>query len=79
MDKAISDWNNPVYSAIKAHTNSRPVSFHMPGHKLGRGIISPYPPGIAFVCPGESIRRETIASLREIIQAGGVVRLLYGI
>lgn len=38
MDTAISDWNTPVYSAIKAYTNSRPVPFHMPGHKLGRGI-----------------------------------------
>lgn len=42
--------------------------------RISRDIISPYPPGIAFVCPGESIRRETIAYLREIIQAGGMVQ-----
>lgn len=33
-----SDWNIPVYNAIKAYTGSKPVPFHMPGHKLGKGI-----------------------------------------
>ncbi|MEN6316974.1 MAG: aminotransferase class I/II-fold pyridoxal phosphate-dependent enzyme [Clostridiaceae bacterium] len=32
------NWNTPVYSAIKAYTDTAPLPFHMPGHKLGKGI-----------------------------------------
>lgn len=31
-------WNTPVYNALKSYTASGTVPFHMPGHKLGRGI-----------------------------------------
>ena len=33
-----SGWNTPVYSALKAYADSNPLPFHMPGHKLGKGI-----------------------------------------
>lgn len=33
-----NNWNTPVYSAIKAYTDTAPLPFHMPGHKLGKGI-----------------------------------------
>lgn len=33
-----SGWKTPVYSALKAYADSKPLPFHMPGHKLGRGI-----------------------------------------
>lgn len=35
---AINGWNTPIYSAIKAYTDTSPIPFHMPGHKLGTGI-----------------------------------------
>lgn len=34
----ISNWNTPIYSAIKAYTGTVPLPFHMPGHKMGAGI-----------------------------------------
>lgn len=34
----IRSWNTPIYSAIKAYTGTKPIPFHMPGHKLGTGI-----------------------------------------
>lgn len=37
------------------------------------GIISPYPPGIALLCPGERFSREMIDYLKEIISSGGAV------
>jgi len=33
-----NSWNIPIYSAIKAYTDTNPLPFHMPGHKLGKGI-----------------------------------------
>lgn len=41
-DTTISDWNTPVYHAIKAYADSGTIPFHMPGHKLGRGIPDGY-------------------------------------
>jgi lysine decarboxylase len=35
---AIKGWNIPIYSAVKAYTDTNPIPFHMPGHKLGAGI-----------------------------------------
>ena len=37
------------------------------------GIISPYPPGIALVCPGERFSREMIEYIKHIIRVGGIV------
>lgn len=34
----MKSYNTPVYDAIRKYTGSSPVPFHMPGHKLGRGI-----------------------------------------
>lgn len=30
--------NSPIFNALKKYAESSPISFHMPGHKLGRGI-----------------------------------------
>jgi len=35
---AIRGWNIPIYSAVQAYSDSNPIPFHMPGHKLGAGI-----------------------------------------
>lgn len=43
----INGWNVPIYNAIKVYTGSRPVPFHMPGHKLGRGIPADFLKDIA--------------------------------
>ncbi len=34
----MNNWNIPVYNAIKKYSLSNPTPFHMPGHKLGKGI-----------------------------------------
>ncbi|MCR4435012.1 MAG: aminotransferase class I/II-fold pyridoxal phosphate-dependent enzyme [Clostridiales bacterium] len=34
----MSNWNVPLYNAVMRYSNSAPVAFHMPGHKLGKGI-----------------------------------------
>jgi len=41
--------------------------------KTSGGIISPYPPGIALLCPGERFSREIIEYLKEITACGGAV------
>ena len=41
-DTCINDWNTPVYRAIKAYSDSGIIPFHMPGHKLGRGVPDRY-------------------------------------
>lgn len=38
IDISGSGWNIPVYSALRAYGDSNPLPFHMPGHKLGKGI-----------------------------------------
>jgi len=30
--------NVPIYNALRNYSNSCPTVFHMPGHKLGKGI-----------------------------------------
>jgi arginine/lysine/ornithine decarboxylase len=34
----IKSFNAPIYNAIKGHIEKKPVSFHVPGHRMGRGI-----------------------------------------
>ncbi len=41
--------------------------------RVSREIISPYPPGMALVCPGETFTSETVDYLVHIRQCGGVV------
>lgn len=41
--------------------------------RASNGIVCPYPPGIALVCPGERFDREKIDLLQEIIHCGGIV------
>jgi len=35
---AIKGWNTPVYNAVKAYADESTIPFHMPGHKMGKGI-----------------------------------------
>jgi lysine decarboxylase len=41
--------------------------------RISREIISPYPPGMALVCPGEKFTAETVDYLVHIRQCGGIV------
>ncbi|HOQ02130.1 MAG TPA: aminotransferase class V-fold PLP-dependent enzyme [Acetivibrio clariflavus] len=41
--------------------------------KVSRGIITPYPPGVPIVCPGEVITEEAVQYITSVIQAGGTV------
>lgn len=47
-------WNTPLYNAIKEYAGLQPVPFHMPGHKMGRGI------------PGEFLENIAMLDLTEI-------------
>lgn len=39
--------------------------------RISKAIIAPYPPGIPIICPGETIRQDTVDFLTEVISAGG--------
>lgn len=41
--------------------------------KVSRGIITPYPPGVPVICPGEIITQEAVQYIISVIQAGGTV------
>lgn len=41
--------------------------------KVSRGIITPYPPGVPVVCPGEVITQEAVRYIINVINAGGTV------
>lgn len=41
--------------------------------RVSREIISPYPPGMALVCPGEIFNVEMVEFLQELIRCGGLV------
>jgi lysine decarboxylase len=41
--------------------------------KVSRGIITPYPPGVPVICPGEVISQASIQYLINVIEAGGTV------
>lgn len=40
---------------------------------VSKDIITPYPPGIPVICPGEVVSRDVIRYIERIIGAGGVV------
>jgi lysine decarboxylase len=40
------DMNVPIYDAIKKYHDSKPTAFHMPGHKLGKGLPEEFLQGI---------------------------------
>lgn len=40
---------------------------------VSRSMITPYPPGIPVICPGEVISKDAIEYIMEIIEAGGAV------
>jgi len=46
--------------------------------RISRSIITPYPPGIPLVCPGEIIMEETAEYIYNIIKFGGNVNGLNG-
>jgi arginine decarboxylase len=36
-------------------------------------MITPYPPGIPVICPGEVISEDVVEYIKKIIEAGGMV------
>lgn len=42
----INGWNIPIYDVIMKYLATNPVPFHMPGHKMGKGIPSEFLEGI---------------------------------
>jgi arginine decarboxylase len=41
--------------------------------RISRGMITPYPPGIPVICPGEIITKDALGYIQGIINAGGIV------
>ncbi len=41
--------------------------------KVSRAMITPYPPGIPVVCPGEAISKDVVSYIKDIVNAGGRV------
>ncbi len=41
--------------------------------KVSKNIITPYPPGVPVVCPGEFITLEAVEYITNVIEAGGTV------
>ena len=40
---------------------------------VSRSMITPYPPGIPVICPGEVISEDVVEYIKKIIEAGGMV------
>ena len=41
--------------------------------RTSRGMITPYPPGLALVCPGEIISRDIVDYIATLVRSGGSV------
>lgn len=74
----------PVFSGLKLPgqmmepleiLNAQPerIPFKDAPGRISREIISPYPPGMALVCPGEIFSHEMVEYVMEIIRCGGIV------
>lgn len=49
------------------------ISLKQSAGQVSSSIVTPYPPGIPFILPGEIITQEVVENLLNIISAGGVV------
>lgn len=45
----VDNWNIPLYNSIMKYSESKPTPFHMPGHKLGKGLPSDYIKNLAAI------------------------------
>ena len=57
-------------SALSMSLNLRPVHFSEAGGMVAGTAITPYPPGIPAIAPGEIIDPELIAELAALRQQG---------
>ncbi len=53
--------------------NHQYVDIKHAGGRVSAGMVTPYPPGIPLVCPGEIISQEHVAYICALIDAGGTV------
>ena len=67
----IPDKKMSLYSAI--YRKSAKVTLKDAKGLAGKNTITPYPPGIPLVCPGEIISEEIIVYIYDIIDKGGTV------
>ncbi|WP_261303538.1 aminotransferase class I/II-fold pyridoxal phosphate-dependent enzyme [Paenibacillus andongensis] len=61
----------PLFEAMVAHYDKNPVSFHVPGHKSGQGLLDE---GTSFLKTVMSIDYTEITGLDDLHQAEGVIR-----
>ena len=54
------------------------IGLEQAAHRISKGMVSPYPPGIPVVCPGEVISPAAAGHIRGIVAAGGKVDGLNG-
>jgi arginine/lysine/ornithine decarboxylase len=52
---------------------AEPVPAEEAEGRISAELVTPYPPGIPAVAPGERYNRDNIAYLQEVVRAGGFV------
>jgi arginine decarboxylase len=73
--------NTEIFAAAKPvmslkdvlHSRGRKIEIHQAPGKVCRGMVTPYPPGIPVICPGEVIQEAVVDYIIKIIAAGGKV------
>ncbi len=55
------------------HSKSTKVRLVKAAGRVSRGMITPYPPGIPVICPGEIISGDAVAYICRILDSGGKV------
>lgn len=73
-------YNREVFEAKQAmslkdvlYSRGMKIGINKAVGKVCRGMITPYPPGIPVICPGEVIQEAAVDYIRRIIDAGGKV------
>ncbi|MBF2028678.1 MAG: aminotransferase class I/II-fold pyridoxal phosphate-dependent enzyme [Oscillatoriales cyanobacterium C42_A2020_001] len=80
-DKAVFAWASSLHSASPSPLSPREaflvqaevVSVEAAVGCVSAELVCPYPPGIPVLIPGEVITEEAIASLKQVLDAGGII------
>ncbi len=73
----VKGFDIPKPGQIRSHGNERVLkALEQSVGKVSAESITPYPPGIPFVCPGEEITQEAVTKLKRL---RGEDKLIYGI
>ncbi|HJV46067.1 MAG TPA: aminotransferase class I/II-fold pyridoxal phosphate-dependent enzyme [Bacillota bacterium] len=65
-------WQTPLFTALKEHSNRNPIQFHIPGHKKGKGVDPEFREFIGD--SALSIDLINIAPLDDLHQPKGIIK-----